>query len=108
MTQQSPTLGQVLAGARKQRKLSLREVVPHIRKEDGQPISPQYLNDIEHDRRIPSPEVLDALIAYYDLPPDWLHYLAGSMPPDIKAVGASEAEVVAAFRAFRKKLDPPS
>ena len=107
MTQQSPTLGQVLAGARKQRKLSLREVVPKIRKEDGAPISPQYLNDIEHGRRIPSPEVLDALAGFYDLPTDYLHFLAGSMPPDLKSVVASKADVLAAYQAFRRKLDSP-
>lgn len=105
MPQQPPTLGQVLAAARKERKLSLREVVQHIRKEDGLSISPQYLNDIEHDRRIPSPFVLDGLAAFYKLAKDYLHYLAGSIPPDLKQRAASESDVTAAYQAFRRKLD---
>ena len=105
MPQQSPTLGQVLAAARKGRKLSLREVVPHIEKEDGLPISPQYLNDIEHDRRIPSPVVLDGLADFYKLAKDYLHFLTGSIPPDLKRRAATESEVIAAYQAFRKRLD---
>jgi transcriptional regulator with XRE-family HTH domain len=105
MPPQPPTLGQVLAAARKERKLSLREVVPHIRKEEGLPISPQYLNDIEHDRRVPSPAVLDGLGHFYKLAKDYLHFLAGSMPPDLKQRVASESEVIAAYQAFRKRLD---
>ena len=47
-------LGDVINRIRRERRLTLRQLVEKVRKEDGQSISPQYLNDIELNRRIPS------------------------------------------------------
>ncbi len=44
------TFGRTIADARKKANLSLRELADQIKKEDGSPISPQYLNDIEHQK----------------------------------------------------------
>ena len=35
-----------------------KQLAALIKKDDGRPISPQYLNDLEHDRRHPPSEVL--------------------------------------------------
>jgi len=43
--------------------MSQKELAGKIKKEDGLPISAQYLNDIEHDRRNPPSEFLIAQIA---------------------------------------------
>ena len=47
------TFGQAISEACKDKGTSQRELVLKIVKEDGAPISPQYLNDIERDRRNP-------------------------------------------------------
>ena len=49
MTEQ--TFGKAIADARKALKISQKELAYKILKEDGEPITPQYLNDIERDRR---------------------------------------------------------
>lgn len=64
------TLGTMLAASRKQEKKSLREMAQRILKEDGTGITPQYLNDLEHDRRTPSSTVLEQLAKVYRLAPD--------------------------------------
>jgi transcriptional regulator with XRE-family HTH domain len=99
------SLGSVLADARKQIGYSLREVAERVKKEDGESISPQYLNDIEHDRRIPSSEILRGLSRTLKIAEDYLNFLAGSLPRDMKGRVVSEETVVAAYQFFRKKLD---
>ena len=51
------TFGEVITQARKDKKLSQKQVAAETLKEDGQAISAQYLNDIEHDRRKPSQRI---------------------------------------------------
>jgi transcriptional regulator with XRE-family HTH domain len=47
-------------------------------KDDGDPISPQYFNDLERDRRNPSsPTLLKQFAAALNLPTDYLDFLAG-------------------------------
>ena len=48
------SLGRLIASARKDKQLSQKELAALVLKEDGEAITPQYLNDIEHDRRSPS------------------------------------------------------
>jgi len=54
------TFGTIIAEARRPKGLSQRELAAKVKKEDGQAISAQYLNDIEHDRRNPPNEYLIA------------------------------------------------
>ena len=54
MTLDLASFGRAIASARKLKQLSQKELSALIRKEDGESITPQYLNDIEHDRRSPS------------------------------------------------------
>lgn len=98
------TLGSVLADARKKTQKSLREMAERIQKENGTPITPQYLNDIEHERRTPSPAVLEQLAAAYGFGADYLCLLAGTLPKDLHGKAGSEKASLEAWRAFRKKL----
>lgn len=96
------TFGQAIGNARKKKGLSLKEVAEKVRREDGEPISPQYLNDIEHDRRSPSSDQLvQQFSEALDLERDWLYFLAGRFPEDIRSKKLSAQEVTQAMRAFR-------
>ncbi len=99
------TFGQAIARARKDRALSQKELAQRLLKENGSPISPQYLNDIERDRRnAPSPYLLDQFAAELGLPLDYLHYLAGQLPEDVMGGDYGPERVESAFVAFRKTL----
>ena len=52
------SFGRAISSARKTLGLSQKELAAKIKKEDGETITPQYLNDIEHDRRSPQSEHL--------------------------------------------------
>ena len=52
------TFGRIIADARKALGMSQKELAARTRKEGGGAISPQYLNDIEHDRRNPPSEYI--------------------------------------------------
>lgn len=99
------TFGAYISEARKKAGLSQKELASHINKEDGQAISPQYLNDIEHDRRNPPGEfILNQLAKELDLSLDYLRYLSGRLAPDdIKNIDEPE-KVEEAFKAFRRIL----
>ena len=66
-----------------------------IKKEDGQPISAQYLNDIEHDRRNPPSEFLIAQFAtVLKLDKDVLILAAGMIPQDLQQMAATQPDKV--------------
>ncbi len=99
------TFGQIVAEARKQAGLSQKDLAARIIKEDGAPISPQYLNDIERDRRNPPSEYLIGEFARkLNLDADYLYYVAGQMPQDLRDGSRRPEEVQRAFVAFRKAL----
>ena len=102
------SFGSVVSEARRRQRLSQKELASRVKKEDGDPISPQYLNDLERDRRNPPNEHLLAQIAeQLGLEREYLFYVAGTYPDDLRPAGASPpdpARVAAAFRAFRRAL----
>lgn len=99
------TFGRTITAERKQRGMSQKDLAARIVKEDGTPISPQYLNDIERDRRNPPSEDLIIQIAeVLDLNADYLFYLAGQIPPEDRDGNRPRETVEAAFVAFRKEL----
>jgi len=105
MTKAEPTtFGSYIAKARKNLALSQKQLAEQVlREEDEQPISPQYLNDIERDRRSPTSDHLIRQFArVLKIDADYLHYLAGKLPDEIRAKNLSEEAVRAAFTAFRK------
>jgi transcriptional regulator with XRE-family HTH domain len=105
------TFGQIIAEARKAVGLSQKDLAAKTRKEDGEPISPQYLNDIEHDRRDPpSKFIIEHLAKNLKLSKEHLIAAAGLWPPDLrdKLAGADPKKVEEAFTAFRKALKDKS
>ncbi|NGZ96212.1 MAG: XRE family transcriptional regulator [Nitrospira sp. WS110] len=98
------TFGSYIADARKALQMSQKELAQHVlREEDEQPISPQYLNDIERDRRFPSSDHLIGQFAkVLKIDADYLHYLAGKLPDEIRQKNLSKEAVKEAFMAFRK------
>jgi transcriptional regulator with XRE-family HTH domain len=98
------TLGELISNRRKHLGLSQKELSAQIIKEEDQkPISPQYLNDIEHDRRTPSSEnIITQLAKTLEVQPDYLFFLAGAIPEELRNKPRSEAEVVNMFSAFRR------
>lgn len=99
------TFGEKIAEARKATGLSQKDLAAKILKEDGEPISPQYLNDIEHDRRNPpSAEMIDQFAKVLRLPPEVLYFLAGKLTEDLKSAPVDNEKIVDAYKAFRKAL----
>ena len=99
------TVGRAISQARKGQGLSQKELARRVKKEDGTPISPQYLNDIERDRRNPpSSHLLDQFASELDLTHDYLRFLARQIPKDIVPGDYGPDRVESAFRAFRKAL----
>ncbi|GMV56862.1 MAG: hypothetical protein AMXMBFR6_26670 [Betaproteobacteria bacterium] len=105
MSQPDPvTFGRYIADARKKLQMSQKELASQIlREEDDEPISPQYLNDIERDRRNPSSDhLIQQFAKVLKIDADYLSYLAGKLPEEIRRKNLSEDAVKAAFLAFRK------
>ena len=100
----APTFGHIIAEARRQAGLSQKQLAGLITKADGRPISPQYLNDLEHDRRHPPSEVLLTQFArVLQLEQDYLMLAAGRIPPDVRAIGMANPQMIEeAFRLFRQ------
>jgi transcriptional regulator with XRE-family HTH domain len=101
------SFGQIIADARKRLGISQKELAQLIKKEDGEPISPQYLNDIERDRRNPPSEFLIARFAKeLKLSKDYLLLAAGTLPAELKdkLADSDPASVEKAFQAFRKTI----
>ena len=103
------TFGTILSEARRTLGMSQKELAAKIRKEDGQAISAQYLNDIEHDRRNPPSEFLIAQFAtVLKLDKDVLILAAGMIPQDLQQMAATQPDKVQqAFKAFRKAVRKP-
>jgi transcriptional regulator with XRE-family HTH domain len=100
------TFGSAISEARKAKGWALKDVAARVRREDDDPISLQYLNDIEHDRRSPSSDrMVQQFAEALGIDRDWLYYLAGRFPEDVRDKNLSQKQVSDAMVAFRKKLD---
>lgn len=98
------TFGELVSARRRELGWSQRELSEKIVKEDGKPISPQYLNDLERDRRgAPSDQLIEAFAAVMELDKDLLFYSAGEVAPDLRGFGADQ--VKDAIVAFRRNLE---
>jgi transcriptional regulator with XRE-family HTH domain len=88
MYEQSGTgrsLGEMVLRERAEHGYTYSQLAKKVLKPDGKPVSPTFLNDIEHDRRRPGPKVLAALAEALGLSKDDLHLAAGQLPPDLVA-----------------------
>lgn len=99
------TFGRVVSDARRKLGISQRELAERIRKENGEPISPQYLNDLERDRRNPPGEfLLGQFASLLKLPTEYLEYVAGQLPAALRGADVKPEQIEEAFRAFRRSL----
>ena len=101
-TTQELAFGAFLAARRKELGFSQKDLAAKIFKEDGEAIAPQYLNDIEHGRRNPSSDhLINEFADKLNLKADYLFYLAGKFPSDVRK-DLSQTAVENAMVAFRK------
>src|SRR5271169_5966037 len=101
------SFGQIIAQHRKNLGISQKQLAERIKKEAGEPISPQYLNDIERDRRNPPSEFLITQFAKeLRLSKDYVLLAAGTVSTEFKEKlsDSDPAEVEKAFQAFRKQI----
>ena len=98
------TFGQAVSEARRAKQLSQKQLASMILKEDGVPISPQYLNDIERDRRNPPGEnFISQFARVLDVPEEYFYFLANSIPPKYRGVSpGNPLRVREAFQAFAR------
>lgn len=97
------TFGSVVAAARKEMGLNQKQLAEKILREDGEAISPQYLNDIERDRRSPSSDhLLREFAKALKLEADYLHYLNGRFPETERREKLTPQQFEKAMVAFRK------
>jgi transcriptional regulator with XRE-family HTH domain len=73
--------GEIILEARKNLSLDQRSLAKKVLKEDGTPIGPQYICDIEHGRKTPSSDlIIKQLAVALNINADYLHYLNGRFP----------------------------
>jgi transcriptional regulator with XRE-family HTH domain len=102
MAANEKTFGGAISEARKAKRWALKDLASRVLREDEEAISPQYLNDIEHDRRSPSSDrMVQQFADALRIDRDWLYYLAGRFPEDVRNKKLSEKQVAEAMVAFR-------
>jgi len=101
------TFGQVITAARKEKGLRLKDCAALILKEDGSPISLQYLNDIENGRRNPpSNSIVEQLAKVLAIPVEVLYFYAGRFPTErITQNRLNVDQIVEAYQACAEKLN---
>lgn len=106
MSDESMSFGQAISKARKTKGMSQKELATLVVKdEDGGAISPQYLNDIEHDRRSPtSDHLIKQFAKVLDEDEGYLFVLAGKIPDDLRKQATNRDQVVSSFANFRKSI----
>jgi transcriptional regulator with XRE-family HTH domain len=85
----------------------LRQLAEQVTKDDGTPLSPQYLNDIELHHRVPTPHVLREFARVLELDADTLLATAGAADVVVREYVASHPEhaeaVIRLFRAAQQQ-----
>lgn len=103
----SLTFGSIISTARKKLGLSQKQLAEIIYREDGESISPQYLNDIERDRRSPSSDhMVQEFARALKLDADYLHYLNGRFPEKERHNKMTQQQFERAMIAFRRHSLP--
>ena len=102
--------GEKIANARKAAGMTQRELAAAIAREDGEHgISPAYLNDIEHGRRIPAGEpIITEFARHLHLDAKYLLLLASRQLPEqiaSKAQKVDEETYRHALRLFEQALE---
>jgi transcriptional regulator with XRE-family HTH domain len=97
--------GRLIRQARVSKGLSQKDLAARVLKGNGEAISAQYLNDIEHGRRLPPGEgFVKQLAEQLGLDGDGLLAAAGRLPADIRELSLQNlGEAAEIIKAFRKK-----
>lgn len=103
MRERDLTFGKIVLEARKKKGYTLRECVALILKEDYTPITFQYLNELENDRRTPSEHIIKQISRALDIPVEYLYVYAEMFPKGINK-HASQDKIVTAFRTFVRSI----
>ena len=102
-----PRLGELIKQARHVCQLTLRHLANQVMKDDGTPIGPQYLFDIEVHYRVPAPHVLRELARVLELEYDTLLALSGGADVVVREYlqrhPEAEAAVIRLFRAAQQR-----
>jgi transcriptional regulator with XRE-family HTH domain len=99
------SFGQAIGELRRSRGLNQRDLAARVHKENGTPISQQYLNDIENDRRNPSSTILIGELAKaLGVEPAYLSYVAGLLPQELHGLTEDAEELRRAIDAFQAAL----
>jgi transcriptional regulator with XRE-family HTH domain len=107
MTDERQTFGMYVSEVRKKMGLSQKQLAELVEREEGGAISPQYLNDIEHDRRNPSSDhLIQQFARVLKVGADYLYYLAGRFPADVRQANLQPDVVEKSFAAFRRTVPP--
>src|SRR5215472_13515919 len=105
--ERATTFGSYISQQRRARGLSQKQLAEEIRREEGGSISPQYLNDIEHDRRSPSSDhMIQQFAGVLKVSANYLYYLAGRMPAQIRRANMPPNDVDEWVSAFRRTTPP--
>jgi transcriptional regulator with XRE-family HTH domain len=99
------SFGQVVREARKKAGFTQRELAARLKREDGRPVDPPYLNAVEHDHRYPPEDYLiEQMAKIVGISADVLYFHANRQPPDVKTEGMDQERLEVAYRAFRKAM----
>lgn len=99
------TFGEILRQERLKLGLSQKDLSALVLKDNGQPITQQYLNDLEHERRnAPPPYLIEQFAKALNLEPEILYYLAGEIPVEWVSLQRDKKRIVAGYRALYKEL----
>lgn len=104
------SFGRAISSARKDKELSQKELSELIRKEDGSAITPQYLNDIEHDRRSPSSDhIVKQFAKVLGIDVNVLYAIIGMLAEEDRKLvkRATPERINEAVLAFRRELKKP-
>lgn len=92
------SFGEVIARRRKALGIAQKDLAALVSKGNGEPISPQYLNDLERDRRNPPGDhVLKQFARRLTLDEDYVFFVAGEWPEDLRDDSVAPETVRAAL-----------
>lgn len=98
------TFGKIICDARKKKNLNLRQCAALILKEDKTPISFQYLNNLEKDRKKPPSEyIIEQLSKVLEIPIELLYFYAEIFPKNLDK-SADHGKIIEAYKNFVQAL----
>jgi transcriptional regulator with XRE-family HTH domain len=99
------TLGQAIREARKALGLTQQELCMRVVTGKDTPMANSYMSEIEHDFRTPkSQKTIRSIAAALNEEPDYLLFLSGKIPEDIREMVADRETVIQALRVFRQTI----